>query len=72
MCNICQIFSSYAFAVNRRIKTIEAKGDPNKKLGQRNSMSTIDIKQLNKYYNCEKKTLDLDKPAPLIKNKKGK
>jgi choriolysin H len=43
-------YGAYAFAVNRNIKTITPKGNPNQQLGQRNGLSTIDAKSLNDAY----------------------
>ena len=45
-------YENNAFSNNGR-STIVANGSPNKKLGQRNGFSPIDIKQLNKLYGCK-------------------
>jgi len=45
-------YSNYAFALNRRYKTIISKSDPNEILGNREGLSAIDIAQLNKHYAC--------------------
>ena len=43
---------SYAFTKNDE-KTIESLSDPDEELGQYNGLSEIDVKQLNKLYNCK-------------------
>ena len=43
---------SYAFTKNGE-KTVESVSDSNEELGQRNGLSEIDIKQLNKLYKCK-------------------
>ena len=45
-------YSNYAFSKTGKEKTIVAKNDPNKVLGQRKAMSPSDIKQLNLQYKC--------------------
>ena len=47
---------SYAFTKNGK-KTIESKSDKDEKLGQRNGLSEIDVKQLNKLYKCKYVTI---------------
>ncbi|XP_051800852.1 high choriolytic enzyme 1-like [Acanthochromis polyacanthus] len=44
-------YSKYAFSKNGR-PTIVAKSDPNKKFGQRSSMSANDIQRVNRLYRC--------------------
>ena len=45
-------YSNYACSETGKEKTIVAKNDPNKVLGQRKAMSPSDIKQLNLLYKC--------------------
>ena len=47
---------SFAFSKNGE-KTIESLSDSNQELGQRNGLSEIDIKQLNKLYKCKYVTI---------------
>jgi hypothetical protein len=44
-------YGNYAFTRDGK-KTIVSITDPNEILGQRNGLSTIDVKQLKKYYKC--------------------
>lgn len=44
-------YGSYAFSQNGR-RTISSKDNPNESLGQRQGLSPIDVRQLNKYYKC--------------------
>ena len=44
-------YGNYAFSTNRRM-TIVSKSNPRETLGQRNGLSAIDVRQLNKYYEC--------------------
>ena len=43
---------SYAFSKNGK-KTIESISDSKEELGQRNGLSEIDVRQLNKLYKCK-------------------
>ena len=45
-------YSNYVYSKTGQDKTIIAKNDPNKVLGQRKAMSPSDIKQLNLLYKC--------------------
>ena len=45
-------YSNYVYSKTGKEKTIIAKNDPNKVLGQRKAMSPSDIKQLNLLYKC--------------------
>ena len=45
-------YGNWAFSTNNK-KTIEAIRDPKRLLGQRDGFSPIDVKQLNKVYQCK-------------------
>ena len=45
-------YGNWAFSTNNKM-TIQAKSDPKKMLGQRDGFSPIDVKQLNKVYQCK-------------------
>jgi len=45
-------YSNFAFAIDRSIKTLESKSDPDERLGSALEMTEIDKKQLNKFYEC--------------------
>ncbi|XP_065649630.1 hatching enzyme 1.2 isoform X3 [Hydra vulgaris] len=58
-------YDNYAFSINGS-KTVESLSDSKEVLGQRTSLSETDIKQLNKYYNCNSTQTNL-KPNPFKK-----
>lgn len=45
-------YGNWAFSTNNK-RTIEAVGNAKRLLGQRDGFSPIDVKQLNKVYNCK-------------------
>ncbi|XP_077998339.1 uncharacterized protein LOC144451387 isoform X2 [Glandiceps talaboti] len=50
-------YHQYAFAVDKNIPTVVPSKPSSSYIGQRNSLSEIDVKEVNKIYNC---------PAPII------
>ena len=53
-------------------KTIRAKYGSSEKLGQREGLSEIDVKQLKKYYQCDKKSTSGGSKTTKPKKKKTK
>jgi len=60
-------YGNYAFSINSR-PTIVSKRNSNEKLGQRNGLSAIDIRQLNKYYKCGGVTVKPTKTTTVVQN----
>lgn len=46
-------YPNNAFAINYNIPVITDRLNPRRQLGQRRGFSTIDIRQINKHYNCK-------------------